>query len=122
MLCLFQVLQYKQPRMKLELTNDTIRVGLFFISTIIFGIIYSIFFKDKRHWADGKPKSCGDCLYFAVITQTTVGFGDMSPSSPSLRAFVCAQTFSSYMLGLFLFSRLFMKDPSGFSTDISKNK
>ena len=41
-------------------------------------------------WLDsGKSLSMGRCFYFAVVTSTTVGYGDISPVTNAGRGFAC---------------------------------
>ena len=38
------------------------------------------------------------CLYFSVVTWTTVGYGDVTPANPLARAFAAAEAFNGYIV------------------------
>jgi hypothetical protein len=48
-------------------------------------------------------KDEGDFMYFSIVTQSTVGFGDIYPKSPHARFLVCMQLFLSHVFNLIIF-------------------
>lgn len=57
--------------------------------------------QSRRSWTDEKPKSLVDCIYFAIVTQSTTGYGDISPSDTVMRLLVIFQIMAAYSLPLF---------------------
>lgn len=64
---------------------------LYFLSVIIFGIIYWFLGNTETLNFDKQTNDNNDnitflnALYFSIITQTTTGYGDISPKSKLLR-------------------------------------
>jgi len=50
-----------------------------------------------------------DFLYFSIITQTTVGYGDILPNSTIVRALVVSQVLTSYLILVVLINLLLIK-------------
>ena len=95
---------------------------IFFSSIIIFSILYTIFlnkddFDDNDYEVDDSTKvdkqiyfgvkkrvhlsflnKYFEMLYFSAITQSTVGFGDISPKTPLARILVVIQILTSFIL------------------------
>lgn len=67
---------------------------IYLVLALVFGVLYMLCddLGDLPFFA-GKPKDVvpGDFVYFAVTTQTTVGFGDFVPGTSVGRAFASAQ-------------------------------
>ena len=63
--------------------------------TLVFGVLYALCNDlGSAPFFAGKPEDSvvpGDFVYFAVTTQTTVGFGDFVPGTNVGRAFASAQ-------------------------------
>lgn len=69
------------------------------VLTVGFAFIYSVLGINALD-AAGRPETYhdfGNCLYFSVMTLTTVGYGDFSPT-PLARPFAAVQAASGYML------------------------
>jgi len=67
---------------------------------LCFGIIYSVFISNIQchtHWADA--------LYFSVITQLTIGYGDLRPTE-FLRLAVCVQGMLGLLFTVLIISRI----------------
>ena len=56
----------------------------------------------------GEPRDLNfiECLYFSVITLSTVGYGDLVPLSPAVRLIVGAEIICGVLLLLFGFSEI----------------
>ena len=68
---------------------------LYLMLTLVFGVLYALCNDlGSAPFFAGKPEDSvvpGDFVYFAVTTQTTVGFGDFVPGTNVGRAFASAQ-------------------------------
>ncbi|KAF4391246.1 hypothetical protein G4B88_016556 [Cannabis sativa] len=99
------------PLDKLGTTTDSIPKSNFmfligppsFFKVIIFLCFYlgvgTIFFYVVRNQLDGK-KTDGvlDAVYFCIVTMTTVGYGDLVPSSNAAKLLACAFVFTGMAL------------------------
>jgi len=65
--------------------------------TLLFGVII-------YHWLEGW--SYLDCLYFCVITLATVGYGDLTPSTPVARLFTIIYVVNGIGILLAVFDRI----------------
>jgi Ion channel len=80
-------------------------VGLYAISTSGADLIllFAMWYKDLGLW-DGNTltHNPADCLYFSLITWTTLGYGDIRPSAAA-RAIAATEAMSGYLfMGLYL--------------------
>lgn len=78
---------------------------------IVFAAVYRIIdrYAAGTHFLfSGEPRdlSFTECLYFSVITLSTVGYGDLVPLSPLVRLIVGVQIICGVMLLLFGFSEI----------------
>ena len=74
------------------------RIPLFWAaSTLIFGAF-------AFHWLEGW--SYLDALYFCVITLATIGFGDLTPTTPLAKAFTILYVINGIAILLALFDRM----------------
>ena len=76
-----------------------------FSVVLFFAIIYYILDKTagKQFLQDGKIKknlTFMNCLYFSIITQSTIGYGDMSPAPGYSKIVVFLQAFTT-LVGVF---------------------
>jgi len=60
-----------------------------FLITLVLLVSGSIFYMNFENW------SFLDALYFCTMTMTTVGYGDLVPTSPTSKFFTIIYTFSS---------------------------
>lgn len=58
-------------------------IGLYLFSVLVFAIFYWSFdllrYSSNAEYMDARVTSIFHCLYFSVITQTTTGYGDITP-------------------------------------------
>ncbi len=74
------------------------RIPLFWaMGTLVFGAV-------AYHWLEGW--SYLDALYFCVVTLATVGFGDLTPTTPLARAFTILYIINGVAILLALFDRI----------------
>jgi voltage-gated potassium channel len=74
------------------------RVPLFWaVSTLLLGMF-------AFHWLEGW--SFLDALYFCVITLATIGFGDLTPTTPLAKAFTILYVINGIAILLALFDRI----------------
>lgn len=78
---------------------------------IVFAAIYRIvdrYTADPHFLFAGEPHdlSFTECLYFSIITLSTVGYGDLVPLSPVVRLIVGAEIICGVLLLLFGFSEI----------------
>jgi voltage-gated potassium channel len=90
-----------QTMLLLDLIRDPgSRIPLFWaMSTLIFGAF--VF-----HWLEGW--SYLDALYFCVITLATIGFGDLTPTTPLAKAFTILYAINGIAILLALIDRIRM--------------
>lgn len=65
---------------------------------VIFGHIYSVIGLSDANNNDSKIYDVYDCLYFSLVTFTTVGYGDFHPVRPIARAAACCEALSGYIV------------------------
>ena len=110
----FYLLNTIKDKYKSKSSLITHKFILFTSSIILFSFIYTIFLKiedfDDNHtyYFKNKKKKKNkelsiiniyfEMLYFSAITQSTVGFGDISPKSPKAKIFVVLQILTSFIL------------------------
>jgi hypothetical protein len=51
-----------------------------------------------------------DCLYFSVVTATSLGYGDISPSAPAIKLVVCVQVLNSIYFVSVVLNRTMQKE------------
>jgi len=64
-----------------EITHHILNVLRFFLTLLFLFFISSGAFYHVEHTANPEINSFGDAFYFTVVTLTTVGFGDITPST-----------------------------------------
>ena len=68
---------------------------------LICTIVFKIFFSNKDNWnigSDDTHLSFIDLLYFNTVTAFTVGYGDISPKTNTLKFLVMIQIYVSYFI------------------------
>lgn len=84
--------------------NEKIKTAVLVLITII--IIYTIlyttlFYIDKNNFRGAH--TFVDVLYFTITTQTTVGYGDITPKSQLAKFAVICQCLTSLLFVLYLY-------------------
>lgn len=59
-----------------------------FLVAMYFGTIVVVYMSTEQDWRGTKTTPGLDACYFAVVTVTTVGYGDLTPSTPGLKIFL----------------------------------
>lgn len=75
-----------------------IKMILLLFTVVMFSLVYWSF-ADQRNWNDNLKRdrlTYMDTLYFSTITASTIGFGDITPRTTSLRWLVILQVFLSF--------------------------
>jgi polar amino acid transport system substrate-binding protein len=64
-------------------------IGLLFLMSLIFGVIVWLFERQRNSemFGDGYVKGIGHGIWWAMVTMTTVGYGDKAPKTLGGRAF-----------------------------------
>ena len=81
------------------------------VIVIVFAAVYRIIdrYAAGTHFLfAGEPRDLNfiECLYFSIITLSTVGYGDLVPLSPAVRLIVGAEIICGVLLLLFGFSEI----------------
>ncbi|KAK8521901.1 hypothetical protein V6N13_021972 [Hibiscus sabdariffa] len=70
-------------------SNTIIRQAVFLLSIyLLLGVAFYSFNKDEFSGIDTHPVV--DALYFCIVTMCTIGYGDITPLTPSTKIFACA--------------------------------
>jgi hypothetical protein len=79
-----------------------LRLLYFIISTLFYPFIYYFFcnYDDFyfRHPPSNNQLPFLDLIYFSVITQSTIGFGDITPKSNKGKCIVILQVLTSFII------------------------
>jgi voltage-gated potassium channel len=77
------------------------KISLLSIWILFCTIISYFFFSNKDNWNSGSTDthlSLIDLLYFNAVTAFTVGYGDISPKTNTLKIFVIFHMYISYFI------------------------
>ena len=78
-------------------------IGLYVIVTPIFALIYWLLPEGQFRIPDENPMDYGSCLYYSIVTITTLGFGDYTPTHGWSQAVTACEVMCGLIvLGLFL--------------------
>lgn len=79
-----------------------IRIILFSISLFIYQITYYLFCNDKdfkiRCNSGNEKIDLFNLFYFSIITQSTIGFGDIVPQTKKSKAIVVLQVYTGFLI------------------------
>eukprot|EP00746_Dinoflagellata_sp_MGD_P015184 gnl/MRDRNA2_/MRDRNA2_133625_c0_seq1.p1 gnl/MRDRNA2_/MRDRNA2_133625_c0~~gnl/MRDRNA2_/MRDRNA2_133625_c0_seq1.p1 ORF type:complete len:724 (+),score=119.57 gnl/MRDRNA2_/MRDRNA2_133625_c0_seq1:148-2319(+) len=67
-------------------------LGRVFVFLLVYCLLACLVFSPLESWA------WGDCIYFAIVTLTTVGYGDLSPKRPFSRIFLLVLVLAGLMI------------------------
>lgn len=81
--------------MRFELRFFILNICLYVVFATIYGIIYA---NDENGFYG--VSHYGDLVYFSVITQFTVGYGDVGPKSAAAKTVVCLHVLFSFFLNV----------------------
>lgn len=81
-----------------ESTPLWLKLVIVFTSVITFAIIYKLLGAD--HFSSVGDDTLLDYIYFSVVVQSSVGFGDIYPTTPIARAVAICQAFSTLIIAL----------------------
>lgn len=96
----------KKATLKAQWGKKSSRYGLFFFGLIpVFAVIYS--FLPAASWNNPQeglpPKSFWDFMYFSIVSITTLGFGDIYPTTLLSKSLVATESLGGIIfIGLFL--------------------
>ena len=81
------------------------------LSIVVFAMIYyfiDVFTDEKQFNTDKRENRFWDKLYFSLVTQSTVGYGDIYPVTALTKLFVSLQIFvtmvMAYYVGVYILS------------------
>ncbi|KAJ9565674.1 hypothetical protein OSB04_001640 [Centaurea solstitialis] len=89
---------FKDQIQKLLKSNNLLEIIIVFVGYM--GLSTIIFYAARHHISGDKTNSFLDTVYFAFVTMTSVGYGDLSPNQDPL-ALILSSTFA--LLGMLLF-------------------
>ena len=79
-----------------------IRIILFSISLFLYQLIYFLFCNSKDFKIRGDPGNekidLFNLFYFSIITQSTIGFGDIVPQTKKSKLIVILQVYTGYLI------------------------
>ena len=59
-------------------------IGMLMLTVIYFALIYMIFGLQGSSISDGQKPSFSQAIYFSIVTWTTLGYGDLTPTEASM--------------------------------------
>lgn len=78
-------------------------IGLYVVVTPIFALVYWLLPEGQFRIPDENPMDYGSCLYYSIVTITTLGFGDYTPTHAWSQAVTACEVMCGLIvLGLFL--------------------
>lgn len=83
--------------------RPTVWIALYVCVTPIYALFYWLLPEGQFRLPDGLPMDYGSCLYYSIVTITTLGFGDYTPVHPWAQAITACEVMTGLIvLGLFL--------------------
>lgn len=98
-------------------------IGLYIAVTPLFALIYWILPEGQFRIPDENPMDYGSCLYYSIVTITTLGFGDYTPTHGWSQAVTACEVMTGLIvLGLFLNAVGSMKSEIDVSSALEKQR
>lgn len=98
-------------------------IGLYICAAPLFALIYWLLPADQFRVPDGETLGFGGCMYYSVVTITTLGFGDFTPAHGGAQALTAIEVMCGLIfLGLFLNAVGSMKSEIDVESEIEKQK
>ena len=98
-------------------------IGLYVIATPIFAVVYWLLPDGQFRIPDGATTEFGSWLYYSIVTITTLGFGDYTPSGGMAQTVTAVEVmFGLIILGLFLNAVGSMKSEIDVASEVEKQK
>lgn len=98
-------------------------ICLYVVVTPIFALIYWLLPESQFRIPDSDPMDYGSCLYYSIVTITTLGFGDYTPTHAwSQLVTACEVMCGLIVLGLFLNAVGSMKSEIDVESEIEKQR
>lgn len=98
-------------------------IGLYVSAAPIFALIYWALPEEQFHIPAGDTTNYGSWLYYSIVTITTLGFGDYTPSHGAAQAVTAVEVMCGLIfLGLFLNAVGAMKSEIDIESEVEKQK
>ena len=98
-------------------------IGLYVAVTPLFALVYWILPEGQFRIPDENPMDYGSCLYYSIVTITTLGFGDYTPTHAwSQGVTACEVMTGLIVLGLFLNAVGAMKSEIDVASAVEKQR
>lgn len=98
-------------------------IGLYVAVTPLFALIYWLLPEGQFRIPDATPMDYGSCLYYSIVTITTLGFGDYTPTHAwSQMVTACEVMTGLIVIGLFLNAVGSMKSEIDVASEVERQR